>query len=196
MAPIHASVSAIVLGWSIRTARTGVPVWDAAAFRIVNALPDALAPLAWLPMQAGALATPLVSGAVIALRGDRRSGIRVAASGAGAWAMAKALKRVVARGRPGDHDPATVLRIGSADHGLGYPSGHAAVAATVALAWPNDTSSWVPTALGALAATVGMTRVYVGAHYPLDVIGGWALGAVIGEMTRAAERAILSDRRS
>lgn len=196
MAPIRASVSTVVLTWSIRRARTGVPAWDAAAFRFVNALPDALAPLAWLPMQAGALATPLVSGTVIALRGDLRSGIRVAASGAGAWAMAKALKRVVARGRPGDHDPATVLRIGSADHGLGYPSGHAAVAATVALAWPNDTSSWVPAALGALAATVGITRVYVGAHYPLDVIGGWALGAVIGEMTRAAEGAILSDRRS
>lgn len=191
LAPPLAPLGTLVLGWSIRTARAGIPRWDAAIFRSVNDLPDAIAPVVWLPMQAGALAAPLVSGAAIAVRRDRRAGLRVAATGAGAWVAAKALKRIVARGRPGEHDPATVLRIGSADHGLGYPSGHAAVSATLAFA----TAGSVPRlALGALAATVGVTRIYVGAHYPLDVIGGWALGVLVAEAYRMAERAVLSDR--
>jgi membrane-associated phospholipid phosphatase len=39
---------------------------------------------------------------------------------------------------------------------------------------------WGTIALYAVAALVGFTRMYVGAHYPRDVIGGAVLGSVWG----------------
>lgn len=171
--------SAAIVVWSASVARRGVPAWDAVAFRRINDLPDTLAPFVWLPMQAGALGAPLAIGTLVAGRGDRALGLRIAGTGLAAWAGAKALKKATARGRPGDHDDATVLRMGSADHGLGYPSGHAAVVATLVGAL-TESRRGALTALGiALTGVVGMSRIYVGAHYPLDVIGGYALGAAI-----------------
>ena len=179
--------SAAIVVWSSAVARRGVPAWDAATFRRINDLPDTLAPFVWLPMQAGALGAPLAIGSAIAVRGDRASGLRIAGTGLAAWAAAKALKRATARGRPGDHDEATVLRMGSADHGLGFPSGHAAVVATLVGAL-TESQGGALTALGiALAGVVGVSRIYVGAHYPLDVIGGYALGASIAATYQVVE---------
>lgn len=172
-----------VAGITARIARSGTPPWDAAVFRSLNGLPDALAPIAWVPMQAGALASPLAAGAGIAWRGDRRRGLRIAATGATAWGGAKVLKRAVGRGRPGDHLDDVTLRLGSADVGLGFPSGHAAVAAGIAASWGADRTA-IRVGLASLAGTVGLARIYVGAHYPLDVLGGWAMGLALGEAVR------------
>lgn len=165
-------------------AERGVPNWDRRLFRRLNALPDAWAPVVWVPMQAGALAAPIaVAVWLAAARSRPRDGARVAAAGMSAWAAAKVIKRVVHRGRPGDHETDTVLRLGSAAHGLGYPSGHAAVAATLAWCLAPDPATVRGLGALALAGAVGGARIYVGAHYPLDVLGGWALGAAVAAVT-------------
>ena len=176
---------------SSRVAGSGVPSWDASAFRAINGLPGWLAPIAWLPMQAGALASPIAIGAVLAWRGDRRRALRVAGAGVAAWGTAKIVKRAVGRGRPGDHLEGVELRLGSADVGLGFPSGHAAVAAGIAAAFDAGDPR-AATALATLAGTVGLARIYVGAHYPLDVIGGWAMGITLGDLARMADDCALN----
>jgi undecaprenyl-diphosphatase len=71
--------------------------------------------------------------------------------------------------------------------GAAYPSGHAAYAVTwiavavaVSRALPNVASrfAFVTVAI-AIAAAVGLSRIYLRAHYLSDVVGGWALGAAI-----------------
>lgn len=79
--------------------------------------------------------------------------------------------------------PARVLDEG-AFHGIGpplsknsFPSGHAAAAfATAAFAFALTRATWVRAAALVLAALVALSRVAVGAHWPLDVLVGAALG--------------------
>lgn len=67
-----------------------------------------------------------------------------------------------------------------------FPSGHAFSATVICalLAYaafkylPAPWNIILPIALGAFALLVGISRVYVGAHYPTDVIAGWGLGAL------------------
>lgn len=153
-----------------------VAAWETAAFRATNGLPGYLAPFVWLPMQAGALAAPLGVGAVLALRNKPEPAVRVAVGGILAWAAAKAVKNRVRRDRPGVDIVETRLRIGSADHGLGFPSGHAAVATVVGISLSEQLGRGGSAIVVAVAGSVGLARIYVGAHYPLDVIGGFGVG--------------------
>ena len=68
-----------------------------------------------------------------------------------------------------------------------FPSGHAigsmaAVAALTVLAWPSRFRTAVIIVGIALVLGIGVSRVYVGAHYPADVVAGWCLAvtAVVG----------------
>jgi len=64
-----------------------------------------------------------------------------------------------------------------------FPSDHGtmagAVAAAVLLSTWRAGSRWLGVAAVSLAALMAFTRVYVGAHYPLDMVAGLAVGAVI-----------------
>ena len=72
-------------------------------------------------------------------------------------------------------------------HGLGFPSGHATVAwALATMLAPHLIPRLRPVAY-LLATVVCVARVYVGAHMPLDVIGGAGLGILIGEIGRWVE---------
>jgi glycosyltransferase 2 family protein len=101
-----------------------------------------------------------------------------------AWWAAKGVKSLAARARPG----ALLADVHLREHagGLGYVSGHAAVAfALAAVLGPSLPRRWQPVA-GAVATVIGVARVYAGAHLPLDVIGGAGLGLLLGTLSRWA----------
>lgn len=109
-----------------------------------------------------------------------------AAAGFATWLTAKGVKKVVGRGRPYDHDRSTNLRLATkTDGSLGYVSGHAAVASTLATVMGRGQPAPKAAALQAFAIMVGVTRIYAGAHLPLDVVGGSALGILVGEATNS-----------
>jgi membrane-associated phospholipid phosphatase len=174
---------AAFLGGAAAVRRVGTTPSELRWFERLNALPHRGYPLVWAPMQLGSLAGPLLAGAALAAAGRRRPGARVAAVGALTWVAAKLVKPLARRARPAHSLPGTRV-LGTPQSGLGYPSGHAAVAVAVAAAAsPDLPHRWRP-ATWAWALAVGPMRSYVGAHLPLDVAGGVALGLAIGTAGR------------
>ncbi|HET9209322.1 MAG TPA: phosphatase PAP2 family protein [Thermoanaerobaculia bacterium] len=61
-----------------------------------------------------------------------------------------------------------------------FPSGHTSVAFAIAAAFAGQAAGPLGTLLLVLAAGIGVSRVYLGAHYPLDVAAGALVGTVCG----------------
>lgn len=170
--------AAALLVTAIAARRDHVGRCEAAQFRAVNRLPGLLYPPAWAVMQLGALGAAPVAAGVASLAGDRKLAGRLLAGGTGTWALSKAFKQLVRRPRPAALLPGTRVR-GREATGLGYLSGHAGVAVALgAAAFPRLGKAGRTVTLSA-APVVGLTRIYVGAHLPLDVAGGVALGFVV-----------------
>ena len=129
-------------------------------------------------MQLGAFGAAPVTASAAWLAGDRELAARLLASGAGTWAIAKLVKQAVRRPRPGALLPGIRCR-GRPATGLGYLSGHAGVAAALgAAAFPRLGRGGRALVLIVVPA-VGLTRIYTGAHLPLDIVGGAAFGLAV-----------------
>ena len=102
----------------------------------------------------------------------------VAAAGLSADLISLGLRQLIGRDRPFVVYPEPRPLVHPPSSGS-FPSGHAAAAfacATV-IAWASPRLA-VPVYV--VAALVAWSRVYVGVHYPLDVLGGAVLGVLVG----------------
>lgn len=169
--------------------------WEARAFRAVNGLPDSWQLPAWIVMQLGTFGAVPASAATAWLAGDGELAGRLLVSGTGAWGLSKVVKQIVRRPRPAALLPGTRRR-GREAAGLGYLSGHAAVAVALGA---TAISRLSPVGRGFVRSAiplVGLTRVYVGAHLPLDIVGGAAMGLAVAATVDLADAAARRPRAS
>lgn len=175
-------LGAAILTGAGALARRDVTGTEVRIFRWANGLPDGAFRAIWVPMQYGTFGTvPALAGLALARRRLRLAGA-LATGGTAAWILAKVVKPAVGRGRPAAL-LADVHQRGHEEDDLGFPSGHAAVAAALTSAiWPFSPSGG-QIVCATLSGFVPFARLYVGAHLPLDVIGGSALGLAVGCLT-------------
>jgi membrane-associated phospholipid phosphatase len=152
---------------------------DVALFRQVNHWPGWLYPPMWAVQLSGVIgALPLLAAAALFRR------LRLAAALTAAALLKVSLealaKTFVQRARPAETVSDVILRGKAAAHGLSFPSGHAMVIFALAALVAPYFKSWWKVLPWALAAAVCLSRVYLGAHFPLDVVAGAGLGMFIG----------------
>jgi glycosyltransferase 2 family protein len=180
---VRLAVAVAVLAAStavVQTDRVGVLETD--VFRLVNDLPTMLFPLVWVVMQAGNLLAGMAAAAVAAATRRFRLAANLAVATAGAWLLALVVKGLVGRGRPPDLLTGYKSHDGLAVGGLGYVSGHAAVAVAIATIASPYLGRRARRVVWAIAFLTCVSRVYVAAHLPLDVVGGAALGWGVGSL--------------
>jgi undecaprenyl-diphosphatase len=103
--------------------------------------------------------------------------LRVMTAGIGAYIVVGFAKEFVGRPRPGEL--ADLLQRELLVFGYGFPSGHTALATAIAFVLaaylPKERRFIVPVWIGLVATS----RLYLGVHAPLDIVGGFCIGILL-----------------
>jgi membrane-associated phospholipid phosphatase len=168
-------------------ATRGTPAWEESVFDVLHDVPRWVDHALWAPMQFGSAWAPPAAAAVgwLATKSWRPTAGSLVV-GWGGWWLAKGVKDFVDRGRPFEELGLDAVRSSAITEGLGFVSGHATVAfGCAAVLSPYLSLRW-RVFVYTLAVVVGLSRIVVGAHLPLDAIGGAALGLFLAYLWHAA----------
>jgi undecaprenyl-diphosphatase len=173
----------------VRNGRVGAA--ERSVFHAINDLPVWLYRPMWVFQQVGNIVVALVLVLVVAAI-LRKPWLALAAVVAvvAKLGLERVVKSVVERGRPATTIGDVVFHGEVPRGGLSFVSGHAAITSAMAMTLMAVLPPrWRPLPW-ALAALNGLGRIYVGAHNPLDIVGGTGLGLLIGGILYAGLSAL------
>jgi len=159
--------------------------FDEATIKLISNLPANLRPFFELISYIGHPINTSSIGFMIVVYGLLKHKPTIVLSGTFVWLVlivSTILKNITERTRP-----LTEYVAGMYVHSYSFPSGHTA-GSTIAfglLAYygyvllPSPFSYITLVIFTSLVILVGISRIYLGAHFPSDVIGGWALGGIV-----------------
>ena len=193
-----ALVGAAVFGTAALLVHSGATSLDERLFLVVNDVPSWLAsvltPVSKLFLPVALFVT--IGAAIVFVMVWNRSAMPVAVGASAAllaYVGANLVKAVAQRPRPYEVLADAVLRQAPA-HGTSFPSAHTAVAvAAVVALLPFLPRRWTPWLI-AYAALVAWSRMFLGVHYPLDVMGGAGVGLATAGLTLAVVATIVGRR--
>jgi undecaprenyl-diphosphatase len=124
----------------------------------------------------------ILAGLILAAAGGgaRHSALLLFVGAALATTVSQVLKRLARRPRPAEGIRGFACLVATPDE-LSFPSGHTSVAFAVAVALAGDPTGTVALVI---ASGIGASRIYLGAHYPLDVAAGVLVGTGSGWCAR------------
>ena len=174
---------AVSLVWS---AGQRLDTWIFLFFNLRGYHPRWLDRVMWLATQVGNMLTAFLLAGLFFVLNTRSLAVEVILGTLTLWLLVETIKALTDRARPFLDLEGTRV-IGWRERGRSFPSGHTAqtfflvtVLSTTPLSHRFQLGLVGTVALYAVAVLVGFTRMYVGAHYPRDVIGGAVLGSVWG----------------
>ena len=184
------SILAVSLVWS---AGQRMDVWAFLFFNLRGSRPVWLDRTMLGVTQIGSGIVTLAIGLVLFLTGDRLVVYEIILGTLTLWIVVELVKALVRRSRP--FMRVTQARIiGYRARGRSFPSGHTSQAFFMAtlMARHFHAGVWAVFLLYAIALLVGITRMYVGAHYPRDVLAGAILGSAWGLLGVLVEGYVLN----
>lgn len=157
--------------------------WETEIFDVVYRLPDFLYPLFLLITQLGGVAAAFIVLIVSLFKNKILIFARLLMSSTLAYTLAEIAKNFVGRARPFELMNGVINK----DYlvkGSGFPSGHMALVTALSLTLigylPRKYRWVIPSAI----IGVAISRIYLGVHAPLDIIGGFAIGWFCAEIVR------------
>jgi membrane-associated phospholipid phosphatase len=163
---------------------------DARVFTLFNmrGYPIWLDRFMWFATQLGNMLTAFILAFLLFIFDYRRLSIAVVFGTLTLWLLVETIKALADRERPFLVLESTRV-VGLREKGDSFPSGHTTQIffLTTLFIHQFQLGMGASIALYAVAALVGFTRIYVGAHYPRDVIAGLVLGSVWGLLAAMLE---------
>ncbi len=154
---------------------SAMDAWEEVVFRAVYNLPEWCKPFFLVITQLGGIVVLFVLATIYLLKRHYHIVIRLLMSGLLAYLLAGVAKDVVGRARPyvllDD-----ILNRDFWATGPGFPSGHTALATAMALTLGHHLPLRYRWLVPVVIVGVGLSRIYLGVHAPLDVVGGFAIG--------------------
>lgn len=158
---------------------------ETSIFNAINNLPQFLLPLFLILSTFGTIGFAMILALFALFRKRYMFALKLFLVGFLSYVIAYALKLLEVRARPSALIDVNNLRE-TASATMGYPSGHVAVATGLAIILFQYVPKKYHRVIVWLVIGVAASRLYLGVHFPIDLLGGFAVGLVIGSLISLA----------